>query len=116
MTSPQVISFMEGNADRSREYYSVSLYLPDVRLHRRPEPDVRALLDEFFRFQAHPYQRSATHFDDAGLLASAFVRWYYALEGMEVAVKPYNGDWDWLVWCEWNEDVPLVTQAEKVAT
>ena len=104
----RVVAFVEGDEERNREYAAVSLFLPQVVLLRKPCA-VGSLMDAFFQWQALPNSRIVRHFDEAGYLAIAFARWYWAFEQVEVAAVPYNGEWDWLVRCEWNEDYPVVT-------
>ena len=113
MTYPQVIAFTEGDETGRRDYQAVSLYLDDVKLNRLSSAPVPDLLAEFFRNQEHPHHRGVTHFEDAGYLAAAFARWYYAMEAIEVAFRPYTSDYDWQVRCLSDGSLPVVAQADE---
>jgi hypothetical protein len=105
-----VVAFVEGDAERTKEYGGVSLYLPTVALFRKPA-EVPELMNQFFLFQSSPGSRWVRHFDEAGYLAVAFARWYWAFEQVEVAAVPYTSEYDWLVRCQWNDDYPVITRA-----
>lgn len=109
MTSPQVIAFVEGDV-RNKEYMAVSLYLEDCLWCGTPT-DAGRLLTEFCKHRERLGIDHPTRFDSASLFSAGFARWYWAMEQVEAGIVPYNGDWDWLVRCEWNEDRPVVTRA-----
>lgn len=104
-----VVTFVEGDEANNREYGAVSLYLPVVQCYRQPA-GVRTVLDSFFDYQSRGSHREPHRFDSAGGLSAAFVRWYWGYEGADVEIVPYNGEWDVLVRCEWNDERPVVTE------